>query len=383
MYNTVFSPGMSIATDNNKENSQSPNNSIPCEYYRHLCNCSSFAIISADCRGRIVTWNQAAEKLFNTRPSDVLGRHLEIIVPEGVRLTLRESIEQALTNRQTGEFELKHRDEHGELMTLAVVIAPIVDNSDQILGIAAWIRDITNRKQLERYLAQAEKMASLGTLASGVAHHFNNIVGGVATFVDYALSSQDPQSTKRALEMTAEAADRISKITSSLLTFAEKDMRQFDLSDLTEVILSFSHLVEKPLREKNIKLDLHLQAVPVYEVPGSRIHQILGHLLDNAERSMAEGGTVTIDLQRSNNNLILKFSDTGCGIAPNILPHVFEPFFTTNGTISGGNYSCSGLGLAVVHGIVNELGGTINVESQPDNGTTFTICFPLSKINSE
>jgi len=267
-------------------------------------------------------------------------------------------------------------------MTLAVVIAPIVDNKDQILGIAAWIRDITNRKQLEEHLVQAEKMASLGTLASGVAHHFNNIVGGVATFVDYALISQDPQSTKRALEMTAEAADRISKITSSLLTFAKKDIHQFDLSDLTEVILSFSHLVENPLREKNIKLDLHLQAVPVYEVPGSRVHQILGHLLDNAERSMADGGTVTIDLHRSNNDLIMKFSDTGCGITPDILPHVFEPFFTTNGTISGGNYSCSGLGLAVVHGIVHELGGTIDVKSQPDNGTTFTIYLPLNKNNS-
>jgi len=376
---SIQSTGL-LTTDNNKENSQ-PSNDIPCEYYRHLCNCSSFAIISADCRGHIVTWNQAAEKLFNSSPSDVLNKHIEIIVPEGARLTMRESVEQALANRKTSEFELEHRNEHGELMTLAVVIAPIIDNKDQILGIAAWIRDITNRKQLEEHLVQAEKMASLGTLASGVAHHFNNIVGGVATFVDYALSSQDPQLAKRALEMTAEAAERISKITLSLLTFAKKDMRQFDLSDLTEIILSFSHLMENPLREKNIKLDLHLQAVPVYEVPGPRVHQILGHLLDNAERSMTEGGTVTIDLQRSNNNLILKFSDTGCGIAPEILPHVFEPFFTTNGTISGGNHSCSGLGLAVVHGIVNELGGTIDVKSQPDNGTTFTIYLPLNKNN--
>ncbi|MBN1765427.1 MAG: PAS domain S-box protein [Sedimentisphaerales bacterium] len=349
---------------------------VPDRYYRNLCDCSSFAIVGTDCQGRIISWNQAAEILFNTPAAQIVGCHLERIVPEGLRSQLHEAIETAINRQEQNEFEVNHRDEQGESMTLAMVISPVLETPDKVVGVAAWVRDISNRKILETQLLQAEKMASLGTLASGVAHHFNNIIGGVATFVDFALQSRNAESTMRALHMTAEAANRISQITSSLLTFAEKDARQFDLSDLTEIILTFAHLVEKPLSEKNIKLELRLQAVPVFEVPGSRIHKVLGNLLDNAEIAMPDGGTVTIGLHRDNHNLVMTFSDTGAGIDAQHLPHIFEPFFTTLGVASGGNRNSSGLGLAVVHGIIRELGGTVNVKSRLKRGTTFIISFP-------
>jgi PAS domain S-box-containing protein len=367
-----------LSTEGNRQ-SPSPDGNIQHEYYRYLCNCSSFAVVGADCQGIIVSCNRAAEMLFNTTSSQMLGRHIELIVPEAQRQTLNNAIERVLTQRQVSEFEANHRDEHGESMTLSVEIVPVLDNQDQLIGTAAWARDITRRKSLQRQLVQAEKMASLGTLASGVAHHFNNIIAGVATYVDYALHSNNREAANRALQMTAEAAGRISQITFSLLTFAEKDMRQFDLSDLTEVILTFAHLMQKPLSEKNISLELHLQAVPIYEVPTSQLLQALGNLIDNAQNALPDGGTVTIDLHTDNDNLVLCVSDTGHGIAPKDLPRIFEPFFTTRGTFAGGDHPSHGLGLAVVHGIVGELGGTINVKSQPSHGTTFTIRLPPQK----
>lgn len=366
-----------------KKQAADPPTEIASEYYRHLHDCSSFAIVGADPQGLITSWNRSAEELFQIKAGDIIGRHIENIVPEKNRPLLHEAIEKARQQREIAELELAHPSEQDEVKALAAVITPILNDRDEILGIAAWVRDITNRKKLRQQLIQAEKISSLGTLASGVAHHFNNIIGGVATFVDYALTSNNHQAARRALQMTAEAAGRISGITTSLLTFAEKDMRQFDLADITEVLLTFSHLVEKPLAEKNIKLELHMQAVPVFEVPGTRIHQMLGNLLDNAENAMPHGGDIDIELHRRGENVFLEFRDTGCGIEPNILPHIFEPFFTTRGVSGGGDHPNSGLGLAVVDGIIRELSGAVRVKSTPGKGTAFIIRFPAKTAKRE
>lgn len=319
-----------------------------------------------------------AETLFHTDSSHLIGRHIGHVIPSANAKELQRALEKAIEG-QTSELEVVQDPDISNSRTLAVVISPVLDDDRNLLGLAAWARDISNRKILQRQLIQAEKMVSLGTLASGVAHHFNNIIAGVATFVDYALNCDNPQSSRRALQMTAEAANRISHITKSLLTFAEKDVREFDLSDLTEVVLTFCHLVEKPLREKHIELKLDLNVVPVYEVPGSRMHQVLGNLLDNAERAMPEGGKITICLRSRGNYVELMFTDSGCGISNEDLPHIFEPFFTTQGTSSGGNLPCAGLGLSVVHGIVGELGGDTRVASKVGQGTTFVLRFPLPK----
>ncbi|MBN2210618.1 MAG: PAS domain S-box protein [Sedimentisphaerales bacterium] len=348
------------------------------DYYRQLFDNSNFGIIGADKQGRIISWNRTAAQLFHATSEEMIGRHVERIVPEDRRELLRRVLERAVNRNQSAEFEAEHRDEHGEKMHLAVFIAPIVDEHGRVQELAAWVRDITRRKSLERQLMQAEKMVSLGTLSSGVAHHFNNILGGVMTVVDFALQTDNPETRRRALEMTAEAAQRMAKITRSLLTFAEQDNRQFDLSDLTEVVLTFVHLVEKPLGQKNITVEMHLHNVPVFEVPGSRMHQVLGNLLDNAEQAMPEGGQVHIHLHQQRGEIILQFTDTGCGIAPRDMSHVFEPFFTTRDTMVGGNQRAAGLGLSVVHGIIHEMGGTVSVDSALGQGTTFTIRFALA-----
>ncbi len=346
-------------------------------YYRRLFDNSNFGIIGTDKEGRIISWNRTAAQLFNAEAREMIGRHVEQIVPEDRRDLLHRVMERAISRKQNAEFEAEYGDERGEKMHLAVYIAPILDEQGQVRELAAWVRNITRRKNLERQLLQAEKMVSLGTLSSGVAHHFNNILGGVMTFVDFALQTQNPDTRHRALEMTAEAVQRMAKITRSLLTFAEQDNRQFDLSDLTEVVLTFVHLVEKPLKQKNINLEMHLHNVPVFEVPGSRVHQVLGNLLDNAEQAMPEGGQVHIHLRQEQDEVVLQFTDTGCGIAPRDIGHVFEPFFTTRDTMVGGNQKAAGLGLSVVHGIIHELGGTISVDSALGQGTTFTMRFPI------
>ncbi len=352
---------------------------VGADFYRRLCEHAAMALIAMDADFRIVSWNAAASELLGRGADEMIGRDVLDVVPESRRKLLERLLRRTVDRGLTSQFEFHLNRPDGEAVDLLVVLSPIpAEPGEAHQGVAAWVVDETHRKRLSERLAQAEKMASLGTLASGVAHHFNNILGGVATFVDFALTSGDTPAMKRALQMTAEAAARASKITQQLLSFAKKDPHRTDLADLTEVTLTFVHLVERPLAEKGIRLRLDLRPAPIVAVEANRMHQVLGNLLTNAEEAMPDGGTITLGISRDNDRAKLTFCDTGVGIKPEHLPLVFEPFFTTKGLLAGGEHANPGLGLSVVHGLITEMGGQIEVASEPDRGTTFTMTFPAT-----
>ena len=357
----------------------SDNSAVSADFYRKLCERAAVALVATDADFRIVSWNSAAEQLLAKRAQEMLGEPILMAVPQPRRKLLDRLLKRTIRRGETSQFEVRMPDASGHERFLMVVLSAIPSSDGASQGVAAWVIDETQQKRLAERLLQAEKMASLGTLAGGVAHHFNNILGGMATFVDFALTSGDTAAMKRALQMTAEAAARASKITQSLLSFAEHNSHRSDLADLTEVVLTFVHLVERPLSERNINLRLDLHPVPVIAVEANRMHQVLGNLLTNAEEAMPDGGTVSICVDRTDSDVTLTFGDTGCGIREEHLAMVFEPFFTTKGLLSGGERANPGLGLSVVHGIILDMGGHIRVESQAGHGARFIISFPFSQ----
>jgi PAS domain S-box-containing protein len=353
-------------------------------FYRNLFENAAVAMVATDRQFRIVSWNAAAARLLGRRAGEMIGKSVSEAVPENRRKILDRLLSRTLDRGLTSEFEIRTPSPEGGNFDLLVVLSPIPGlPGGPHQGVAAWIVDQTHRKRLSERLAQAEKMASLGTLASGIAHHFNNILGGVATFVDFALTSGDPVAIKRALQMTAEATARASKITQQLLSFAETDMHRANLADLTEVVLTFVHLVERPLAEKNIKLQLDLRPAAIVAVGANRMHHVLGNLLTNAEDAMPEGGTLGIGIDQAGDKVRLTFADTGVGVKPQHLPLIFEPFFTTKGLHAGGDKANPGLGLSVVHGIIAKMGGTIDVQSTVGKGTKFIISFPVEPTGKE
>jgi len=350
---------------------------IPEGFYRRLCERAAVALIATDADLNIVCWNAAARRLLGRSAEEMIGRPLAETVPPERRGLLGRLIDRTVGRGETSNFEVTLDAADGKARHLMVILSPVLRAEGDTQGVAAWVVDQTQRKDLSDRLSQAEKMASLGTLASGVAHHFNNILGGVATFVDFALTSGEAPAMKRALQMAAEASARASRITQSLLSFAERDMERTDLADLTEVVLTFVHLVERPLGEKDIKLKLDLHPVPIVAVEANRMHQVLGNLLTNAEEAMPDGGVIEIGVVPTDEQVVLSFADTGVGIPAKDLPLVFEPFFTTKGLLAGGDKANPGLGLSVVHGIILEMGGNVDVDSTPGEGTCFRISFPL------
>jgi len=344
-------------------------------FYRELCVSSPAALIATDGSFSVVIWNQAATDLFGVDAARMRGEPLVTVVRQSQREMFTHVLERTGADGVTRELELSQGRPDGRARTLLAVVSALqTDAFDG--GVAVWIRDISNRKRLAERLAATEKMASLGTLAGGVAHHFNNMIGGVTTAVDFALTNNDPAACRRALQMTAEAVSRIAKLTQSLLSFAEQDPRRIDLADLTEVVLTFVHLIERPLSERMIGVELELNPVPIVAVEANRMHQVLGNLLSNAEDAMPDGGTLRLSIGCDDHWVWLDFADSGPGIHPKHLPLVFEPFFTTKGLLAGGDGGNPGLGLSVVHGIIMEMGGEIAATSQPGRGAGFRIRFP-------
>lgn len=362
------------------------------ETYKGMCDTACYGVIFLDQTGKIEYANEFSCRLMGISTDDLATMpSLVRYLPEKEHrlfdkiFFLFPDIISADQKANTPPLEPVHIEfeKPAANMTMSVLLKISINaiyTDNQKSGYAVWINDITRRKKLLTQLDQAEKLASLATLASGIAHHFNNIIGGVATFADFALSGNNPQAYQRAMTMTIEAAERISNITSSLLTFAEQDSREVEKSNLSDLVSTFCRLIEKSLSEQNIMLETRIDSIPYYEVPGSKTNQVLNNIIDNAREAMPDGGTLSIYLRQENDNIVLSFKDTGVGIDADHLPHIFNPFFTTRGVASDGDASHnSGLGLSVVYGIVKELKGNITAHSTINSGSEFIIRLPINR----
>jgi PAS domain S-box-containing protein len=345
-----------------------------------------------DVTGRIVGWNNAAVRMFGRCEADVLGRSLETLIPTEYRVAASQAFRRTLQQRSVNVCEIKLMPEGAKTPThIGVTFSCVIDTANRLRGVTAWMRDITNRKELESHLTRTTHMASVGTLAAGVAHHFNNIACGMGTMVEFALATEDRGAMFKALRMATEACTRIRYITQSLLDCSENPgidgdaAGQTDLADLTEEVLRFADAVEPTLIQKGIALELDLQVGRVTPVPRIRFGQVLQHLLRNAEDAIAQRGTQIIGAQKritlrttsQNDQIMLQFVDTGCGIEADDLPRIFDPFFTTKGVSGGGNAGNPGLGLTLVHSVIASLNGHIWADSTPGQGTTINMMIPI------
>jgi two-component system NtrC family sensor kinase len=237
----------------------------------------------------------------------------------------------------------------------------------------------------QRNLIQVEKMVSLGTLAATVAHELNNPLEGILTYAKLIRKRMNAQGTMseeqkkeivEELTMIADETARCGNIVKNLLLFSRKKVGEFKRNDLRGLVEQSAKLVEHHLKMHNISRVMQLDPdVPEVDCDGEQIQQMLLALQINAVEAMQNEGTLTIALRRITEGVVtLTLSDTGIGIRAEDLPHIFEPFYTTKKEGKG-----TGLGLAVVYGIVERHHGTITVESAPNKGTTFKILLPIDR----
>ncbi len=286
------------------------------------------------------------------------------------------------------EIKIRSKDEIGLLAKSFNEMTKQLKNAhEELLNWAKLLEQKVNEKtaELQRaysYMVQIEKMASLGKLAATVAHELNNPLEGILTYAKLLkrrLENRDNLKEDEYAEMISELAiiiDEISRcgnIVKNLLLFSRQKLGEFKIEDMRKVIERSLNLISHHLKMNNINLEIDMPSHQVSVFCDSQqIEQMLLAMEINSIEAMPTGGTLRIELKEVDSEWIqIKVIDTGVGIPDDILPHIFEPFFTTKKGERG-----TGLGLAVVYGIVERHGGKISVESKVNQGTIFTITLP-------
>ncbi len=349
-------------------------------------------VFAKDRTGRYIVCNSAYKDFFGKSDEEILGLDAYAIHPPELAGFYSDKDEELLRTGTLQHYETKVRHRNGELRDGIVHKAVLRGEDGTVVGLVGTILDITERNRaeeentrLQRQLLQAQKMEAIGTLAGGIAHDFNNILGAVIGYTEIIRDDSPPDSTLlHDLEQILLAANRAKDLVSQILAFSRQ-------SEMTRVPLQPAQMIRETVKLLRASLpatitivaDINTATLPVLADP-IQFHQLLMNLGSNAGHAMEDkGGTLTIALEAVHDPSLpqgghdhavrLTVSDTGSGISEDIRDRIFDPYFTTKGPGKG-----TGMGLAIVHGIVTAWGGSIVCESRPGKGTTFTITLPAT-----
>ncbi len=352
-------------------------------FFQQLLLNAGFEIVAIDRDLRIDFCNACMAARFGCPCEEMVGRPALDIIQEHEQEKVKRLFEETIRLGVSGETEVKFVDDTGKRTTHVFVCSPIIDTGGECIGVSVCMRDISQRKRLSQELARNRRMAALGNMAAGVAHHFNNILGGMLTSIDYVLSSDSPRELRKTLRLLAQAIGRATRITNQLAAFAESENELSEWAELNSIVETFVEQLRPEADKRGIELDVQIQKVVSCQFESHRLASVLESLAANAFDSMVSGGTVRIGLREEGGLAVVTIQDTGCGMPEEVLDRVFEPFFTTRGELAGGETDNTGLGLAVVHGLVAEMGGTIELSSRVGQGTQVVVRLPLSRPDSK
>ncbi len=345
-------------------------------FHHQVCEHLGVALVVADRDLLIQVWNGAASRTFGAAADQMVGTPIVQIVPQDRRTLADRMIRRTLETGEVLQFAFRHGDAHAMTRELVATIAPVVAPGGARCAVSMCVRDITNRIDLQNELNESRKMASLGEMAGAIAHHFNNILGGVVTSIDFAIGSDDTRLKTRTLEQIGPALQRATALIDGLLAFAQGDRRTQDLSDFSEIVTQVADATERRIAGTGTTIAFHLPKIPVTPVTRVATTTIITNIIENALEAMPHGGQLGIDVSLEGADLVVCISDTGCGLDEQTQSRIFEPFWTTKSTLGSPTATATGLGLAIAHGLAQMLGGSISVTSAPGKGSSFRVVFP-------
>jgi two-component system sensor histidine kinase HydH len=336
----------------------------------HVVENMPIGLVATDSAERIAAFNQVAESVLNLSAAAVQGKPAEKVLPPSLWTQLRESA----TTRTVMEKEVDCALADGTVIPLEIGAGRLTDEADRYQGRILLFKDLREIRTLRSEIARNQRLATVGRLAAGVAHEIRNplsSIKGFATYFQerYRENAQDAE----VASILIQEVDRLNRVVSQLLEFSRPISVLPRPVRLSRLIGDAVKLVEPQARERAVTVQTEVQAgSEEVRLDPDRLSQVLLNLLLNGVEAMAPGGVLTVRTGETadGRRLAIRVSDTGGGIRPEDLSHVFEPYFTTKP-------SGTGLGLAIAHNIVEAMGGDIGVVSRPGAGTTFTLRLPL------
>lgn len=361
------------------------------ELYRTLIDSSPDAIVIYDLEGHVKYVSPVFTRIFGWTQEELVDKRVPF-VPEteraGTMSLIRDLLEKGIACQG---YETKRYTKDGRLMDISVSASRYHDHEGKPAGMLVTLRDISTRKALEAQLFQAHKMEAIGTLAGGVAHDFNNILQAITGFAQLLMMGKDPGDPDYPkIHAIEQAARKAGDLTRQLLVFSRKVEAKLRPLDLNHEVEQVQRLLERTI-PKMIGIELHLSGdLGIINGDPVQIEQVMMNLAVNARDAMPDGGRLIFRTERvaldagfslshpgavPGEYALLSISDTGHGMAPDVLDHIFEPFYTTKEAGKG-----TGLGLAMVYGIVKGHGGYIHCSSRVGEGAVFDLYFPFLQM---
>jgi PAS domain S-box-containing protein len=349
---------------------------------------SADAIVLTDPSGTILYVNPAFQRVTGYSADEVLGGNPRILGSGVHDRGFYDAMWTTLRAGRTWEGRFTNRRKDGRLFLEDATISPVREGADgRLIGYVAVKRDVTRQVQLEGELAQAQKLEAIGRLAAGIAHDFNNVLAIILSMSDLALQRGSlDERTRNCLSEIRSAALRAGGLTRQILTFSRRSPSRLAPVDPRGVVAEAAGMLRHAV-PKGVEVRPRLASTVLVAADATQLHQVVLNLGTNAGFAMQErGGTIEIELEdaqvdeafaeshhplRAGPCLRLVVRDHGYGMTAETLSRAFEPFFTTRAPRDG-----TGMGLAVVHGIVHNHGGAITVESEIGRGSTFTVYLP-------
>ncbi len=341
------------------------------------------AVITVDNAGLVTSWNVGAEQVFGYAAAEAIGRSVTMLFDDGAPWLMDELQRAGRGEPMIAETMGRRRDD--ARLTTSVVIRPLQDRGRDSGGFVIVMRDVSRRRLLEDRLRQAHKLEAIGRLAGGVAHDFNNMLTVIIGYAE-ELDKVVPDEHRSSVAQIRRSGERAASLTRQLLAFSRQQVLRPQVVALPDVVAALMPMLSRLLGEHIEILDVVNPPVPAILADTTQLEQIVMNLAVNARDAMPNGGRLTIRVRavtltgveaasltgREGVHALLEVTDTGSGMDRATQARMFEPFFTTKDVGRG-----TGLGLAMVYGAVQQMGGAIAVDSMLDRGTTFRVYVPM------
>ena len=352
-----------------------------------LLDSTDDAVFITTVDGVIESWNKGAEKMYGYTAEEVLGEPISVLIALGHKWHTAESISDLKDKQRSHQMTSMHIRKNGQTFPISYTVAPLANGAGTITQLAVSERDTSDIVLLETQLRQAQKMEAVGRLAGGIAHDFNNFLTPIIGFAEMgAREARADDPSQQRFHQIIRAAYAAAGLTKQLLSFSRKQRWEDRVIQINELLAQMQSLL-KGIVGDNIKLQISspLDAWSIKADPVA-IQQVLLNLVTNAKDAMPNGGNLKIDVAnvvlddaysanrvevKPGDYIVVTITDTGAGMTPEVMSHVFEPFYTTKEKGKG-----TGLGLATSYGIVKQAGGEIIIATEPNVGTAVTLYFP-------